>query len=92
MRNSTNVALAPLPTTLINIKSTTKSFSLDVNGFEVKKFESSLSVEDFQDSDIVKARYYPEVEALMRQAFGSALDRVVFISHQVRVYRVDLTC
>lgn len=86
-----NLALAPLPTTLIDIKSTTKCFSLDVNGFEVKKFASTLSVEDFQDSDIVKARYYPEVEALMRKTFGSALDRVVFISHQVRVYHTEYT-
>lgn len=48
-------------------------FSIDREGFELIGHETG--VEDLYDDEAVAARYYPEIEALLRARFGA--DRVV---------------
>ncbi|MBT5415674.1 MAG: methyltransferase [Rhodospirillaceae bacterium] len=53
---------------------------LDREGFELVRFEPGVA--DLYDDDLVKAAYYPEVEALVKQATGAA--RVVVFDHNSR--------
>jgi hypothetical protein len=54
--------------------------SLDVEGFALVKFVSSLA--DAYDAKAVERDYYPEVEALIRQSTGA--QRVLVFDHNVR--------
>ena len=54
--------------------------SLDVEGFLLARHETA--VDDLFDAGGVRARYYPEVEALVRRITGAA--RVVAFDHNVR--------
>jgi hypothetical protein len=54
--------------------------SLDKQGFELVKHETSVS--DFYDGDEVQRIYYPEIERLLKDATGAS--RVVIFDHQVR--------
>jgi len=54
--------------------------SLDVEGFLLAPLETS--VEDLYDAEAVRARYYPEVEELVKGATGAV--RVVAFDHNVR--------
>ena len=49
------------------------SLSLDREGFELRRHETAVT--DLYDDDAVERVYYPEVEALLREAVGA--DRVV---------------
>lgn len=43
-------------------------FSLDVHGFQFNEWATDLSADDFDDDDVVKSKYYPEiVEHMWRQ-------------------------
>lgn len=53
---------------------------LDREGFELVRHETAVA--DLYDDDLVKARYYPEMEALVRRATGAA--RVVVFDHNSR--------
>jgi hypothetical protein len=57
-----------------------RDFSLDHEGFELVRNESS--VQDFYDDDEVRAVYYPEVERILKQATGAS--RVVVFDHTRR--------
>jgi len=57
-----------------------QDFSLDVNGFEFVRHASRM--EDFFDPGQLKAVYYPEVEALVRQVAGAK--RVAVFDHTLR--------
>jgi len=57
-----------------------QDFSLDVNGFEFVRHATRM--EDFFDPGQLKAVYYPEVEALVRQVAGAK--RVAVFDHTLR--------
>lgn len=57
-----------------------QAFSLDVNGFEFVRHATRM--EDFFDPGQLKAVYYPEVEALVRQVAGAK--RVAVFDHTLR--------
>jgi hypothetical protein len=63
-----------------NARTTMENFSLDKQGFELRRHETS--VVDFYDREEVKRVYYPEVERLLKAATGAA--KVVIFDHQVR--------
>jgi hypothetical protein len=63
-----------------NARTTPDEFSLDKQGFELTRHETS--VVDFYDREEVKRVYYPEVEQLLKAATGAA--KVVIFDHQVR--------
>jgi hypothetical protein len=54
-----------------DIRPVSSNFSLDRHGFAVKDFYSSLSMDDFNDKAIVEARFFPEVEILMRSEISN---------------------
>ena len=54
--------------------------SLDREGFGLIRFEPTVT--DFDDEDVVKAVYYPEVERAMKEATGA--DRVFIFDHTIR--------
>jgi len=55
-------------------------FSVDVTGFEFVDHKSAVT--DFFDADQLKAVYYPEIEALIKERTGAA--RVVIFDHTLR--------
>ena len=57
-----------------------QDFSLDANGFEFVRHATRM--EDFFDPGQLKAVYYPEVEALVRQVAGAK--RVAVFDHTLR--------
>jgi hypothetical protein len=63
-----------------NARAARGGFSLDTQGFELCRHETS--VVDFYDRDEVKRVYYPEVERLLKAATGAA--KIVIFDHQVR--------
>jgi hypothetical protein len=54
--------------------------SLDGEGFDLIRFETSVT--DFDDDDTLKAVYYPEVERAVKVATGA--DRVFIFDHTIR--------
>jgi hypothetical protein len=54
--------------------------SLDNEGFQLVQHESTIH--DFYDTQEVEQVYYPEIEALLKQATGA--EKVVVFDHQVR--------
>lgn len=56
-------------------------FSLDREGFALVRHDTS--VRDFRDDDEVRRVYYPEIQALLRDAAGAA--EVVVFDHTLRV-------
>ena len=56
------------------------TLALDVEGFVVR--DQTSAIENFFDDDAVRSRYYPEVEALVKEATGAQL--VVVFDHNVR--------
>lgn len=61
------------------------TFSLDRNGFELLTQPSAFA--DFRDNDAIRARYYGEVEQLVRQVTGAT--RVLVFDHNVRLGTTD---
>lgn len=59
----------------------TTQFSLDQEGFELRRHQTH--VEDFLDDDTVRQQYYPEIEALVRQATGA--HEIFIFDHTVRI-------
>lgn len=79
-----NLHLAPSDTSFCNIRTSGKDFKLGVNGFEVRHLPSSLSVEEFQDEDSVRLKYFPEIKALIREVLGSEVEEILFLNSKVR--------
>ncbi len=52
-----------------NLRPATSSLSLDRQGFELHRHASSIA--DFHDDAGIKARYYPELEALLADVLGA---------------------
>jgi hypothetical protein len=57
-----------------------EGLSLDKEGFQLVRHETA--VQDFYDRAEVEKSYYPEIEALLKEATGA--EKVVVFDHQVR--------
>ncbi|WP_322015595.1 CmcJ/NvfI family oxidoreductase [Paraburkholderia sp. J12] len=57
-------------------------WSLDANGFQFVSHRSAVTPEDFGDESVIRLVYYPEAEALLRDATGAA--KVVIFDHTLR--------
>jgi hypothetical protein len=55
---------------------------IDIHGFQMLRRRTSLDKEDFEDDGVVRAKYYPEVEALLKDVLGAA--RVFIWEHTVK--------
>jgi hypothetical protein len=78
---------APLPPAaeahavrITNARKAGATFSLDQNGFELHAHRSEVA--DFSDEQLIRERYYPESEALLRKLTGAS--RVVTFDHTLR--------
>lgn len=63
-----------------DVRPAAKHFSLDGQGFAVVQRRSA--VRDFTDEDEIRRVYYPEAEALLKEATGA--DRVFIFDHTLR--------
>ena len=63
-----------------NVRGSEDKYQLDQAGFQF--FKKDTSVKEFGDDDAVKAAYYPEVEALLKELTGAS--RVVVCMTTVR--------
>lgn len=72
----------PLPTAvrIENARALPEPAQLDREGFQLVSFAPEL--EDFSDDAAIAARYYPEVEALLRRELGAS--KVVIFDHTKR--------
>src|SRR6185503_7777045 len=73
-------AYTPFPVLVRNGRAHEGQLSLDREGFLLARAATGFTA--FNDADAVKARYYPEVEALVKRLTGAA--RVVVFDHNVR--------
>ncbi|KDQ10329.1 hypothetical protein BOTBODRAFT_136848 [Botryobasidium botryosum FD-172 SS1] len=63
-----------------NARGLEDTFGLDISGFEFVRHESAEN--EFRDDATIKARYYPEIEKLLKERTGAK--RVVIFNHIVR--------
>lgn len=61
-----------------DIRDNIASFSLDKQGFMIKDWPTSLSIEEFSDRSTVEAKYYPEIDALIRSEFEDVVHYYIF--------------
>ncbi|KAI3337666.1 hypothetical protein F4824DRAFT_488995 [Ustulina deusta] len=58
-------------------------YTLDRNGFHFCRWATLLRGDDFHDSELVQAKYYPEAEQLLKDITGA--HRIHIFDHKVRV-------
>jgi len=60
-----------------------KDFSLDKSGFSVQKFKTGF--DKWEDEDVVKEKFYPEVVEFVKQTTGAK--RVLVFDHTIRTQK-----
>lgn len=71
----TNHVYVPHQVSVCDAQSQKDQFSLDIHGFQFHTWETSLQgSEDFDNSELVKSKYYPETVAHMERIFPDALE------------------
>ncbi|KIV90571.1 hypothetical protein PV10_07859 [Exophiala mesophila] len=75
--------VAPLDVQIYDVRGEEDKYDLDSHGFRFVQHESVEK--DFLDDDLIKQRYYPEVEQLIKDQTGAS--RVFIFDHTIR--RVD---
>ncbi|KAK7424421.1 hypothetical protein QQX98_000386 [Neonectria punicea] len=68
---------------MTDIRGRESSFSLDTNGFELVHHDTSLTNEDFENDQVVRAKYYPEMIAFVSKLLDAA--HVVPFEHTHRL-------
>ncbi|TBU34143.1 hypothetical protein BD311DRAFT_802527 [Dichomitus squalens] len=76
----TNVGKEPHPAVVHDARGREAEFALDKNGFQWVHWPSVEK--DFVDDEIIKEKYYPEVERLLKEVAGAK--RVFIFDHTVR--------
>ena len=77
---ATNVGSNPQPALVHDVRGREAEFSLDKNGFQYVHWPSVEK--DFTDDEVIKAKYYPEVERILKQVTGAK--RVYIFDHTIR--------
>lgn len=83
-QRTTNVEFETREQTFTDIRHRLGDFNLDRNGFEVISVPTSLRAVEATDQDVIKGRYLPEVEKILRDNVAGGFDRVVFFDWRVR--------
>ena len=67
-----------------NIRDTKEKIGIDVTGFDVKRIPSAFAADwtNFSDEARIKAEYYPEIEAILKDATGAS--EVFIFDHTIR--------
>ncbi|EJF59035.1 hypothetical protein DICSQDRAFT_65724 [Dichomitus squalens LYAD-421 SS1] len=76
----TNVGSEPHPAVVHDVRGREAEFSLDKNGFQWVHWPSVAK--DFVDDEVIKEKYYPEVERLLKEVAGAK--RVFIFDHTIR--------
>jgi hypothetical protein len=80
----TNHAYAPSQVSVCDAQSQKDEFSLDIHGFQFHDWVTNLQrSEDFDSTELVKSKYYPETVAHMMRTFPDALE-IHVLTHLVR--------
>lgn len=83
-QRTTNVEFETRGQTFTDIRHRLGNFDLDSNGFEVKSVPTSLQAAEATDQDVIRGRYLPEVEKILKDNVAGGFDRVVFFDWRVR--------
>jgi hypothetical protein len=83
-----NVEFEPREQTFTDIRGNTDEFSLDENGFEIRRAPTLLQYNEAADQDVIKHKYLPEVEQILKDHLPGGYDRVEFFDWRVRDSRV----
>ena len=75
-----NLGVEPHDVTVHDARGREAEFSLDKNGFQWVHWPSVEK--DFTDDEVIKERYYPEVERLLKEVVGAK--RVFIFDHTIR--------
>ncbi|KAI1791827.1 hypothetical protein LXA43DRAFT_1136456 [Ganoderma leucocontextum] len=78
--NITNVGSDPQPAVVHDVRGREAEFSLDKNGFQFVRWPSVEK--DFTDEEVIKEKYYPEVERILKEATGAK--RIHIFDHTIR--------
>ncbi|TBU47603.1 hypothetical protein BD309DRAFT_458686 [Dichomitus squalens] len=76
----TNIGSDPHPAVVHDARGREAEFSLDKNGFQWVHWPSVEK--DFVDDEVIKEKYYPEVERLLKEVAGAK--RVFIFDHTIR--------
>ena len=79
----TNIGKEPHPAVVHDARGREAEFSLDKNGFQWVHWPSIEK--DFTDDEVIKEKYYPEVERILKEVAGGK--RVYIFDHTVRFVR-----
>ncbi len=79
----TNVGSDPQPAVVHDARGREAEFSLDKNGFQFVRWPSVEK--DFTDDNVIKEKYYPEVERILKEVTGAK--RVHIFDHTIRSAR-----
>ncbi|KAF4912271.1 Aspirochlorine biosynthesis protein N [Colletotrichum fructicola] len=80
---STNLVFEKKKQTFIDIRERVGEFSLDSHGFQVETAPSELDPQSFEDQQLIKTQYLPEIEKLFK-SLGSNSDKVFIFDWRLR--------
>ncbi|OTB00377.1 hypothetical protein M426DRAFT_65986 [Hypoxylon sp. CI-4A] len=73
----------PLQKTIHDVTGEEEKYALDSHGFQFLRHASQVkTLSDFQDDEVVKARYYPETAQVLKDITGAS--RVFIFDHKTR--------
>lgn len=82
--NNTNHEYEVRLVSMADMRGRESQFVLDTHGFEIQHLPTALQSQDFDNGEIVRSTYYPEIESLIRTKFPSAYKIHIF-SHLVYI-------
>ena len=77
----TNVRLSRRRIDIKNMSDSLSQYSADVQGFQIFRYPTTLSSQDFEDELLIRSKYYSECEALFKNEFGAS--QVYIFDHLV---------
>ncbi|KAK2729451.1 methyltransferase CmcJ [Colletotrichum kahawae] len=80
---STNLVFEKKKQTFTDIRERVGEFSLDSHGFQVETAPSHMDPQSFEDQELIKTRYLPEIEKLFN-SLGSSGDKVFIFDWRLR--------
>lgn len=75
-----------------NIRDADTDFNVDLSGFAVYNSPSTVEPDVFfstDDDDVIRTRYYPEVERLLRDKLGPKVKKIAIFDHTIRRHVPD---
>lgn len=69
---------------MTDIRNRQSEFKIDEAGFELVKYQTGLSYQDFNDNSIIADRYYKEIESLLKEKLGAS--RILIFDHTVCLF------